>query len=214
MADEALGETIACSKCGAVKPWTLENFQMQKGRLRRQCRKCRALLQKDYGADWQAKNAEAVKARKREYREANLGKARASSAKWAERNATRRAACIALWREANKDRVSECARARLRIWRQKNPEASIARSACRRAMRAAAPGKHGAADIRTIYANQHGKCAYCQKDVGRDYHVDHYVPLSKGGSNWPSNLRIACPRCNMSKRDKMPEDFMRKCSAI
>lgn len=31
---------------------------------------------------------------------------------------------------------------------------------------------------------------------------DHVLPISKGGSHHPSNVVIACARCNRSKRDK------------
>ena len=39
------------------------------------------------------------------------------------------------------------------------------------------------------------------------YHVDHVIPLSKGGSDGRENIVISCPSCNMSKKDKMPEVF-------
>jgi len=53
------------------------------------------------------------------------------------------------------------------------------------------------------------QCFYCGKPLKREeVHFDHYVPLSKGGSHSESNIRIACPFCNMSKKDKMPEDFL------
>jgi 5-methylcytosine-specific restriction endonuclease McrA len=29
--------------------------------------------------------------------------------------------------------------------------------------------------------------------------IDHVIPLSRGGSNWPANLRPACSDCNLSK---------------
>lgn len=31
-------------------------------------------------------------------------------------------------------------------------------------------------------------------------HIDHVIPLSRGGSNWPANIRPACERCNRSRR--------------
>ena len=32
--------------------------------------------------------------------------------------------------------------------------------------------------------------------------IEHVIPLSRGGTNWPSNLRPACLSCNSSKRDR------------
>lgn len=37
---------------------------------------------------------------------------------------------------------------------------------------------------------------------------EHQIPLSRGGSNWPSNLVPACDNCNKSKKDKTPAEFM------
>jgi 5-methylcytosine-specific restriction endonuclease McrA len=33
------------------------------------------------------------------------------------------------------------------------------------------------------------------------------VPLSRGGSNGPENIVIACPTCNLAKKDKMPHEW-------
>jgi 5-methylcytosine-specific restriction endonuclease McrA len=35
-----------------------------------------------------------------------------------------------------------------------------------------------------------------------DRTVDHVIPLSQGGTNWPANLRPACRSCNGGKCDK------------
>jgi len=44
------------------------------------------------------------------------------------------------------------------------------------------------------------KCRTCGKAVrGRNAHVDHKKPLSKGGSNAGSNLRVLCRDCNLKR---------------
>ena len=35
-------------------------------------------------------------------------------------------------------------------------------------------------------------------------HWDHVIPLARGGSNWPANLRPACVTCNVRKWAHMP----------
>lgn len=54
---------------------------------------------------------------------------------------------------------------------------------------------------------QNGKCWWCGKDVGDTYHVDHLIPLARGGTNKPNNIVIACPFCNQSKHDKLPHEW-------
>ena len=45
-------------------------------------------------------------------------------------------------------------------------------------------------------------CGSTQRD-GVKLHVDHIVPVSKGGKTEPSNLQTLCDRCNMGKSNKM-----------
>jgi 5-methylcytosine-specific restriction endonuclease McrA len=71
----------------------------------------------------------------------------------------------------------------------------------------AARGSHTADDIEAIYASQKGRCYWCQERVGKDYHVDHRIPMSRGGTNNPDNIVIACPHCNQSKKDKLPHEW-------
>lgn len=44
-------------------------------------------------------------------------------------------------------------------------------------------------------------CGASQKD-GVTLHVDHIIPISKGGKSVPSNLRTLCNRCNLGKSNK------------
>jgi 5-methylcytosine-specific restriction endonuclease McrA len=78
----------------------------------------------------------------------------------------------------------------------------------RRALKLANGTEHyTVADVRRQYALQHGKCHWCDKPVGDKYHIDHIIPLSKGGDNSARNICIACPFCNRSKSDKLPHEW-------
>jgi len=39
-------------------------------------------------------------------------------------------------------------------------------------------------------------------------HLEHKIPLSRGGTNKRENLDIACEYCNCSKNNKTVEEFL------
>lgn len=50
------------------------------------------------------------------------------------------------------------------------------------------------------------KCTYCGRnpvDHNVILHVDHIIPVSKGGSDKETNLRTACDDCNKGKTDTL-----------
>ena len=64
-------------------------------------------------------------------------------------------------------------------------------------------------DIRNMYAIQGARCYYCSVVIENGYHIEHMTPLSRGGMNDVSNICLACAPCNMSKRTKTAEEFIR-----
>jgi 5-methylcytosine-specific restriction endonuclease McrA len=48
---------------------------------------------------------------------------------------------------------------------------------------------------------QGGRCFYCDKPLGRQAHVDHFIPWSRFPDNSIDNLVLADPLCNGSKSD-------------
>lgn len=56
--------------------------------------------------------------------------------------------------------------------------------------------------------NQFGyACAYCGSD--QTLHIEHFIPISKGGAHVLSNILPACHRCNYSKSAHDPEAWYR-----
>ncbi len=69
-------------------------------------------------------------------------------------------------------------------------------------------------DINEIHSKTGGRCRHCGKPLalrayGRRWHVDHGNPLSRGGSDYLSNLHAACVRCNLQKGDKTTTEYRR-----
>ncbi|MEU5149753.1 HNH endonuclease [Streptomyces yangpuensis] len=50
------------------------------------------------------------------------------------------------------------------------------------------------------------RCAYCPALAT---HLDHVIPLSKGGTDTESNIVPACQHCNLSKGAKTLEEWSR-----
>jgi len=94
-----------------------------------------------------------------------------------------------------------------RLYRETHRDVKNAVNRAYKARRRAAEGTHTAADIAVQLTRQHGRCFWCKEKVGKDYHVDHVIPLALGGSNGPENLVVSCPRCNQSKGAQHPADF-------
>jgi len=51
-------------------------------------------------------------------------------------------------------------------------------------------------------------CYWCNISLkGKKVHIDHYIPLSKGGEHTISNLVVSCAKCNLTKSAKDPIVF-------
>ena len=58
------------------------------------------------------------------------------------------------------------------------------------------------------WAKQQKKvCYWCNIKCDKDYHIDHYKPLARGGKHCTSNMVISCPQCNMKKKAKDPYEW-------
>lgn len=131
--------------------------------------------------------------------------ARAISAQWRAENPGRNREYIAQWAIENREKMREYKRA----YSEKNKERESRRLATyRKFLKSISEGKHTADDIKRQFDAQHGKCYYCGCEVGDRYHADHAIPLSRGGSDGPENIVIACPPCNQSKGNKLPHEWI------
>lgn len=163
--------------------------------------------------------------KRKEYDKKSRAKSKDSRAaynrEWAKKNPDRFAEIHRMWKEENRERVranqrrwqienKERVRENQRRWAADNPERMRAKKLRRRGAEMRAEGTHNGEDIKRILEAQRHKCAYCGLALKRGYHVDHIVALSKGGSNWPSNLQCLCPKCNRSKGAKDQTVFLRE----
>lgn len=220
--------TKICTKCNEGKPATAEYFYRDKKGPEGLTARCKVCLS-EYGRRWQEKNKEHSKKYRQENREKRAEQQRTRIAASRDRykayfrayyeankeryreqtrlrdiaNKERRAETKRLWAIRNRDHVN----AHAREYRRVNPEV-FRMIAHRRRARAKQSGvSYSLKDVQRQYAAQRGKCYYCGVKVGDIYHVDHVVPLARGGTNSPENLVIACPPCNQSKSNKLPHEW-------
>lgn len=131
------------------------------------------------------------------------------------------------WRKSS-GYVDEANQSRFREWYGKNREAVIAKvgdwvkknpgkyrtvqraSFHRRAARVRENGgSFTPGQIEALRRLQKNRCAACEKPL-TEYHIDHVMPVAKGGSNDISNIQLLCPKCNRQKSAKHPVEFMQE----
>jgi 5-methylcytosine-specific restriction endonuclease McrA len=110
----------------------------------------------------------------------------------------------AAYRDANREVLRE----KRREYHRSNPQKAKAKKAKRRAMEKGAKGKTTASQISFLQKTLNYRCVYCNEPLGTDWHLDHLVPLSKGGTNYPNNLVPSCAKCNLQKGRKSLKNFV------
>ena len=132
---------------------------------------------------WAEKNPERTNARKRAHYEANKEAMTRRSVEWGRANRPKRLAAIAQWHKNNPVRSYAHTRTRqLRIKGQTPPDA----------------------DFETIAAF-YEESARLTRETGVRHHVDHIIPLSRGGLHHQDNLRVVTMQENLSKGAKLLE---------
>jgi 5-methylcytosine-specific restriction endonuclease McrA len=110
------------------------------------------------------------------------------------------------WRSRNIEKV----RADRRDWYAEDIQEQRSYHRARQAARRAGDGNvFTDDDVHLIWELQDGLCFYCNGETnGRIEHVDHFIPLKRGGSNARFNIAVACRTCNCKKGSKSPLEFM------
>lgn len=171
-------KTCTRPTCQQDNPQPLDNFARaasSKDDRRGVCKSCRNA---EYNAAREgqkdAKNAE----RRARYAADPSGQQRASRA----------------WYAANSDRKSETQRA----WRQANKDRTRAHEAARRAREVGA--QTGPVDYAAARASR-PDCYLCGEALSGIIHVEHVIPLARGGAHCQANLLPAHKACNLRKHD-------------
>jgi 5-methylcytosine-specific restriction endonuclease McrA len=146
-------------------------------------------------------------------REACLTKSRESARRWAAAHPEENRARARAWYAAHPDR----ARQARRQWVAANREVvrrlgRLGEHKRRAAISGSRHARYTETDLTLIYCSQAGLCLYCgvsieRRPTLRGTHLDHMVPLSRGGSDAAYNIAFACASCNKRKFTKTAEEF-------
>lgn len=107
------------------------------------------------------------------------------------------------YRKKNQEKVSRYAKS----YNDKYPQRGRLLRAKRRAREKGNGGTLSKDIAQRLMELQKGKCRVCGKPLKGDYHIDHIVPLAKGGPNTDSNCQLLHSKCNLSKGAKDPYDY-------
>lgn len=175
-----------CTRCLESFPATLEFFYKDKKYLRSHCKKCSALILKN----WKAKNSKKVATYQKKWVKENPESAK----KWAKEN-------------------PESVNASQRKWSKNNLEKESAKVRKRRALKMG--NGHIPYSIEDVLEKYGTKCHICNLEIntnanrqpGKDgwqngLHIDHLIPISRGGADTLENVRPAHGLCNVKKGAK------------
>lgn len=168
---------------GYVRKYHAKNPEKTRERWRAASRKFRAEnpeKQRQYDLKYYAENTDKRREYERNRRVKNYDKSREACRKY---------------RAANPEKARESGRK----YYAKNPEVFRARDARRIAsIRTSVNESPTAKQIATLMKDP---CVYCG---AKSEHMDHVIPLARGGDHNIDNLVPACAKCNLSKGSKLP----------
>lgn len=144
-----------------------------------------------YMVQWRLNNSEAAKA---------------IDAKRRAKDVKKRSARDRAYYRNNSDKI----KARSSAWAVENKERRKVHRASRKASKLNNGGVLSKDICQKLFLLQRGMCACCSELLGNDYHLDHIVPLAKGGENSDHNVQLLRAICNLEKRAKCPIKFMQE----
>lgn len=113
----------------------------------------------------------------------------------------------AKYRARNKDKLAK----QNKDWANRNKEKVRAIKHNYKAKRRAIESEGATtAEVSEWLSKQDMVCYWCGTGCSKEYHIDHYHPLARGGKHEVGNLVIACPACNMTKKAKDPYVFAKE----
>ena len=156
---------------------------------------------------WRERNREKTREAARRYYQRHRNECLSYRKRWHEDNKERALAKQKEYAEVNKEEI----KAYRRKWDKGEKGRQIRKAASHR--RRLNGASYISAEIvrlveqRNLEIFEVLSCEYCGRAVKGNYHLDHRIPLSRGGNNSFDNFSISCSKCNLSKGQKTVEEF-------
>lgn len=190
-----------CGKCKLEKDEIeFNNNKSKKDSLATECKLCKRQQDARYREVSLLKNPEYNKIYQIQYRKENAAQIDAKKKIYIKNNKTAHLKRQHNWYEKNKYDIKN----RISLYKKEHPEQYQMynnRRIARKKTSIIEIFTHQ--DIINRYGN---KCFYCD---GLFIHIDHYMPLSRGGTHTLENVRPSCEHCNLTKSNKLPEEFIK-----
>lgn len=217
--------TKLCNKCNTTKDITeFRKDKSKKDGLTIYCKECLKQYEnnpitkqnkKEYMKKYQGINKEKLSEQHKKYRNENLDKCLELCRSYYKNNKEK---CLENKQEyylKNKETIQEYKKEYRNNMTEEQIQKERLRCRVKGQKRRKVTGNHLSIKIiRQLLEQYKYKCYYCNSKIihteKNSYHIDHYIPIAKGGTAEISNLVISCPTCNMSKGAKMPHEFMLK----
>jgi len=128
---------------------------------------------------------------------ANKERAFLNAKSWLSNNREKRKEIAQKWKDENREKVRSAGRDEYRKYKDR----FYAHRHIRIARLKIAQGEFTAIELQELRAKQNSICALCGLQMDKES-IDHIVPLSKGGTNFISNIQLAHLTCNKRKGSK------------
>ena len=187
MADANIHDLRVCKICKNTK--TISSFAKCQNWHLRKCKDCCSAKRRE---KWLT-IGQMVNAQRSQKRVKNRKPKQTEEEKAAKRRA---------WALANREKMNAYAKQ----CRERNLEQYRMRQRNREAIRRkTVGGRHGFArkDLEAMRDAQKNKCWYCSETL-TNFHIEHRIPVSRGGPHELGNIVLSCAPCNLRKGTKMP----------
>lgn len=208
-----------CSKCGETKP--LAEYHKDKHRptgYTSQCKACRTAgadvnKRREYIESYRAAHKDHHKEYSKQWYAKNREKKLQQNAAWVKANKEHHRKLMKTHYDANPDYYAERNRRWIESgnsaeWRRQHPGYYQVHQNKRRVRLIGAGGELSVPDWLATMRRASWTCVYCGS--GGKMTIDHFIALSRGGTNSLSNIVVACKSCNNHKYAKEPHQWVLK----